>query len=523
MTAPMNTSATADNAAPVPENIPLSKLRARLEDVISLRETNALLKWDMETYMPEAASNSRARHIATISKLAHSMFIDEETGDLIQAAGESVGNVSADSFEASLVRVARKDYQDSIKLPAAFVAEMSKTTALAHNVWVEAREKRDFALYAPTLQKIFDLKRQQADLQGFKDHPYDALLDNYEPGLTHAQVANMFAELRRETVPLVAAIARKVKEKADVVSDAPLHGHFDIAKQREFAEKVIRKFGFDFARGRQDVTVHPFCTGFSRDDIRITTRFDPTWLNPALFGTLHEAGHGMYEQGTPAEFEGTVLGGGVSLGVHESQSRLWENLIGRSRAFWKAHYLELQATFPDALGNVNLETFYRAINKVEPSFIRVEADEVTYNLHVMIRFEIESEILEGKLAIIDIPQAWNAKSQAYLGITPSHDADGCLQDIHWAMGLVGYFPTYSIGNLLSVQLFQKAIADRPQIPTEIEQGEFSSLLGWLRENVHQHGRKYQPNELIQRATGEPLTAKYYVAYLQSKFADVYGL
>lgn len=500
---------------------PLTQLKRRLEDITSLQQAGSLLGWDQQTHMPPGAVESRARQLGVIGKLAHAMFVAEETGALLeQSAAALAGNGHAyDSDDASLVRVTRRDYDQNRKLPSEFVEELLRVTTLAHEVWAKARAENDFKSFAPVLEQIVALKMREADYRGYQDDPYDALLDSYEPGVKTADVAAMFADLRRELVPLVAAIS----ERLDAVSDAPLHQPFDEDKQRTFAEMVIRQFGYDFNRGRQDRAVHPFCISFSRDDVRITTRYDPNWLNPALFGTLHEAGHAMYEQGSDPALEGGPLAGGTSLGVHESQSRLWENVVGRSRGFWTHFYPKLQALFPAQLGSVELETFYRAINKVTPSFIRVEADEVTYNLHIMVRFEIEIELLAGRLKVADLPEVWNAKYHEYLGITPPTDTLGVLQDIHWSGGMIGYFPTYSMGNLLSAQLYEKALEAHPTIPAEIARGEFGTLLGWMQQHIYRHGRKFQPRELIERATGEPMHARAYVRYLKAKYGEIYGL
>ncbi|MCC7207533.1 MAG: carboxypeptidase M32 [Anaerolineae bacterium] len=497
----------------------LTALKKRLADILALQQAGAVLGWDQQTYMPPGATEARARQLAVLGRLSHDMFVADEIGALIDKAGAELNGAGYESDDASLVRVAKRDYEQQRKLPSEFVEEMTRLTTLAYDVWARARANNDFKGFAPLLEQIMDLKRQEAAYRGGGAHPYDALIDTYEPGTKTADVAAMFADLRRELVPLVAAI----RERLDRVDDAPLHQDFDPAKQRAFAEMVIQRFGFDFNRGRQDPTVHPFCTSFSRDDVRITTRFDPKWLNPALFGTLHETGHGLYEQGSGEALEGTVLSGGTSLGVHESQSRLWENIVGRSRGFWSCFYPQLQETFPAQLGNVSLDAFYRAINKVSPSFIRVEADEVTYNLHIMIRFEIETDLLAGKVKVADLPELWNTKYQEYLGITPPTDTLGVLQDVHWSSGLVGYFPTYSMGNLLSAQLYEKAVAAHPSIPDDMARGEFGLLLNWMRENIHQYGRKFEPKELIERATGEPMQARSYMKYLKAKYGEIYGV
>ena len=497
----------------------LDALKSRLGDVVTLQNVLALVDWDQQTQMPSGAANAKARHLELLSKLEHEMKTDDETGSLIASAEKEVTNASYDSFDGSFVRVARRDYDRARKLPTDLVAEMSRVQTIAHEHWVKARQDNDFAAFVPSLTKILELKQREIECKGYKDHPYDALLDNFEIGLTAADVDAMFSELRVELVPLVKAIT----ERGNVIDDSALHQDFPEDKQRAFAEMVVSKYGFDFTRGRQDKAVHPFCTSFSRDDVRITTRFDPKWLSPALFGTLHEAGHGMYEQGSDPSLEGTILNGGASLGVHESQSRLWENVIGRSYPFWTHFYPKLQETFPAQLGSVSLDSFYRAINKVEPSFIRVEADEATYNLHIMIRFELERDLIGGKLAIKDLPEAWNAKSKAYLGIVPPTNALGVLQDIHWSFGGLGYFPTYSMGNLLSVQLYDAAVKAHPAIPEEIADGEFSTLLGWMHTNIHQHGSKYEPKELIVKATGEPMQSRSYMKYLKTKYSAIYGL
>ncbi len=494
----------------------LGELRVRLATIHDINAANALLAWDQQTYMPEGAITDRAEGMATLSRLAHEMFTDAKTGGLLD---DLKNHFDADSDEKAVVRVARRSYDRATKLPAALVQDLTRTTTLAEPAWAEARAKSDWNLFTPHLEKIVTLQRSVADAYGYTTHPYDALLDEYEPGLTKQQIEVMFDKLKESIVPLVKAIAEQNAEDRT----APLHGNFDEAKQEQFGKDVITRFGYDWTRGRQDRTVHPFCINFGSSDVRITTRFDPHWLPPALFGTLHEAGHGMYEQGVDPKYSRTPLGGGASMGVHESQSRLWENMVGRSRAFWTRFYPDLQKLYPEQLTDVSLEDFYRAVNEVRPSMIRVEADEVTYNLHVLLRFELETALLDGNLKVADVPAAWNAKMTEYLGITPANDAEGALQDIHWAGGMFAYFPTYTIGNVLAVQLYEKAVEAHPTIPDEIAQGEFANLYGWLRENIYQYGSKYEPNELIERATGRTLDTAPYLRYLQSKFGELYSL
>ena len=496
----------------------LQTLKTRLNEAHDLEMVGDLLEWDQLTYMPPGGGEARAEHTATIKRLAHEKFTSDEIGRLLDdlSANGAIGDY--DSDDASLVRVARWKYNRKRKLPTALVAEIARHQSAAQEIWIKARAENNFALFQPALEKMFDLKRQEAEALGPSDSIYDPLLDEYERGMKAAQVKVVFDALRAEIGPL----AKAVSANADAVSDALLHQPFDTAKQREFGMMVIRKFGFDFERGRLDVAVHPFETSFSPADVRLTTRYEPNFLNPSLFGTMHEAGHGMYEQGVSPALQRTLLCAGASLGIHESQSRLWENLVGRNRGFWKYFYPQLQATFPQ-LAATNLETFYRAINKVSPSFIRIEADELTYSLHIMLRFELEQEVLEGKVRVADLPAAWNAKMEDYLGITPPNDRAGVLQDTHWAAGLVGYFPTYALGTIVSVQLFNKAVADAPDIPAQMERGEFSSLRGWLRENVYRHGKKFTPAELVKRITGSPLDSGPYVKYLKTKYGEIYGL
>ena len=497
----------------------LHTLKDRLATVTDLEYAAALLSWDQRTYLPPGGAMGRAQQLATLRRLAHQHATSDELGQLLEALAPLSADQNDESDDACLVRMAQRDYEQDRKLPSDFVRERAQSASLANQTWQEARRTSDISIFQPHLEKMFDLAKRQAEYLGYDEHPYDALLDLYEPGMRTTQVREVFAELKAGTVPLLKAIVGSGVE----IDDSILHQQFDEAKQEQFGVKITRAFGYDWDRGRQDRTVHPFCIKFGQGDVRITTRFYPDFLNPALFGTMHEAGHAMYEQGVDPALNRTPLSGGASLGVHESQSRLWENLVGRSRPFWQANYEQLQALFPDQLGHVDLETFYRAINKVQPSFIRVEADELTYNLHIMLRFELEAEILEGKLQVVDLAEEWQSRSEALLGITPSNDADGILQDMHWSSGLIGYFPTYTLGNVLSVQLWERALAAHPSIPAEIARNEYGTLLSWLRENVHRHGRKFMPNTVIQKATGGLLDAKPYLNYLRAKFGEIYGV
>lgn len=497
----------------------LQALQAQLQKMNDLGNAMAVMGWDQEVMMPEGGAKPRARQLGTLARIRHELATSEELGDLIEGAMGETAGADYDSDTAALLRVAKYDYEQDMKLPVDFVAKITQVTSEAQHVWAKARATNDFALFQPMLEQIFELTAQGAQFIGYTDHPYDALIGQYERGMTTAEVARIFGAHKPDLIELI----RAVGEVEDRVSDAILHREYDVDRQREFGLWVIDRLGFDFKRGRQDVSTHPFCTNFSRSDVRLTTRFSKDFLNPALFGLIHEAGHGMYEQGVAEALDGTPLGGGTSLGVHESQSRMWENVVGRSRGFWSWAYPELRAKFPGVLDDIDLETFYKSINTVKRQFIRVEADELTYNLHIMLRFELECDLLAGKVKIADLPREWNDRFEQFFGLRPPSDALGVLQDVHWSAGLIGYFPTYALGNLLSVQYYNTALTAHPNIPEEIAAGKFDTLLSWLNTNIHQHGRKYTSAELTERVTGGQIDPAPYVAYLQGKFGDVYGL
>lgn len=500
----------------------LDELKAHLAEAHDLEAAAAVLEWDQETFMPDGGAEARSQQLATLRRLAHDAFTRDEVGALLDDLAPQVKERDPLSTEASLVRVARRDYERARKLPSGLVARLAQASSEAKQAWKKARAEDDFASFAPRLERLVDLNREKADALGYGSGedatPYDALLDEYEPGATAAGIAPLFEALRDDLVPLVEAIGA-----AEQVDDACLHQSFDPEEQQAAGEEVIRTFGYDFERGRQDHSAHPFTTSFSTGDVRLTTRFEPQFFNTGFFATLHEAGHGLYEQGVAEELERTPLADGASLGVHESQSRLWENLVGRSRPFWRWYFPRLQARFPEPLSGVSEETFYRALNKVEPSLIRVEADEVTYPLHIMLRFEIERALIEDRLSVQDLPERWNAAMDDYLGVTPETDADGVLQDVHWPMGAFGYFPTYALGTLMSVQFFRQADADLGGLSGTIEQGNFAPLLSWLRENLHCHGRKMQAQSLLKRVTGEELSADPWLDYAREKFGAIYDL
>jgi carboxypeptidase Taq len=488
-------------------------LQNRLATISDVYAAAAVLAWDRQTHMPEGGVGGRAEQLATLSRLAHEMLASPETGDLLARAGEH----EPGSDEAAILRLARREYDRASRLPARLVAETSRATALAERAWIQARESSEWSLFAPHMERVLALKREEASyLDG--EHPYDAMLDRYDPGTSTNRLRGMFDALKAGIVPLV----REVSERLGEDRTAPLRGDFGEAAQEAFGRDVISSFGYDWSRGRQDRAVHPFCIDFgSPGDVRITTRIDPARLSVGLFGTCHEAGHALYEQGVDPSYSRTPLASGVSMGVHESQSRLWENLVARSRPFWFHFHPRLRDVFPGIPDD--LETLYRAVNDVRPSEIRTEADELTYDLHILLRFELELALFEDGLAVADLSEAWNSKMEEYLGIVPENDALGVLQDTHWAIGLFGYFPSYTVGNVLSVQLFEAAVQGRPGILPEMERGEFGTLLGWLRENVHRHGKKYEPGDLIERATGNSPDTAPYLRYLETKFGELYDV
>jgi carboxypeptidase Taq len=495
----------------------LAELKAILGELADLQSSAALLGWDQQTYMPPGGAQRRGYQLSTLQTLAHMKFTAPEVGKLLDDLAPYAEKLDPDSDDARLVRVTRRDYDKETRVPTEMVAEFAQVTTLAHQAWAEARAENNFAKFQPYLERIVDLRRRYAELFAPYDHIYDPLLDDFEPGLKTADVQAIFTALRPQQVAIVKTIAEKPP-----VESAFLHQPYDEQKQWDFGVEVITKFGYDWQHGRQDKAPHPFTQSFGIDDVRITTRVAPNFLNMALFGTMHEAGHALYELGIEHALDRTPLARGASLAVHESQSRMWENLVGRSLPFWEYFYSRLQQYFPDQLGKVTLNDFYRGINKVQPSLIRVESDEVTYNLHIMLRLELEIGLIENTLSIKDLPEIWNERMQAYLGVTPPNNAQGVLQDVHWSGGMIGYFSTYALGNLVSVQLWERIQADIPDLQDQIRQGEFSVLLAWLRQNIHCHGAKFEPQELVQRVTGSKIDPAPYLRYLKSKYGAIYG-
>ncbi|MBK8900482.1 MAG: carboxypeptidase M32 [Anaerolineaceae bacterium] len=495
------------------------ELKQRLLEINDLNSVNALLNWDQSTYMPPGGAAARGRQQATIGRIAHQKFTDPAIGQLLDTLEPWGETLPYDSEEASLLRVTRRNYDQFVKVPTELVAALSEHGAAAYQVWAQARPANDFAKIRPYLEKTLDYSRQIANCFPGYDHIADPLIDFSDQGMKAESVRAVFAELREQLVPLVQAIT--AQEPAD---DSCLHQSFPEDEQLAFGYQIAQDYGYDTNRGRQDKTHHPFMTKFSLGDVRITTRTKENDLSEALFSTLHETGHALYEQGIDLSLEGTPLAGGTSSGVHESQSRLWENLVGRSRGFWEHYYPKLQAAFPHQFGNVSLDTFYAAINKVQRSLIRTDADEVTYNLHVMIRFDLELAMLEGTLEVKDLPEAWHARYQSDLGIQAPSDVNGVLQDVHWYAGTVGgAFQGYTLGNIMSALFYNQALKAHPDIPNQIRQGQFGTLHTWLKENIYSPGSKFTANELIERVTGGPLTIDPYIAYLKQKFGELYTL
>ncbi|MBI3969203.1 MAG: carboxypeptidase M32 [Chloroflexi bacterium] len=494
----------------------LARLLQLNREAQTLGSVGAVLHWDQETMMPPKAVAARAEQLSLLAAVTHQKATLDEIGDLLETLRGPAEAGELDPVGRANVREIRRSYERRKKLPTELVAELARVQSLSQEAWVKARATSAFDEFAPWLERILDLQRQVADRIGYTTERYDALLDEYEPGVHASDLEPLFAKLREALVPIVRGIAAAPEPRA-------LTGEFPVEKQRELGLSVAKAMGFDFDAGRLDISVHPFCTSFHPSDVRLTTRYSPTDVTGSLFGTMHETGHGLYEQGLDAEHAWTPVGGTSSLGIHESQSRLWENQVGRSRAFWSHWYPKLIATFPEALGKVSLDDYYRAINCVKPSFIRVEADEVTYNLHILLRFEIERALFDGQLAVSDLPKTWNAKMVEYLGVEPPDDAHGVLQDVHWSFGLFGYFPTYTLGNLYAAQLFAAAGRAMPDLDEQIARGELLPLREWLRVNLHQKGQLLLPPDLLKEATGESLKVEYFITYLREKFGALYGL
>ena len=505
-------------------------MRKELERLIELdRERKlvghigALLGWDQETGMPPSAVEERSEQLALIESLAHEKSVKPELGELLEKLGSTVenplGDPSLSSVERAYLRALRRSWDRDTKLPAELVAAAARATSLGQAAWVQAKKNNDFASFAPHLEKIIGIMREEASCLGPGKPAYDVLLDLYEPGSTEESIAAVFTRLRRDLVSLLGKIKMRPQ-----VGDSMLHAMVGEARQRAASDWLMDLFAYDRSRGRLDVSAHPFTTTLGVDDIRITTRFLPDFLPSSLFSTIHETGHALYELGIAPgpEFRGTELAEAASMAVHESQSRFWENVVGRSEAFWKRNFTRLSEIVSPALDGVRREDFVRAINKVEPSFIRVEADEVTYGLHIILRFELESDLIAGRLAVADLPEAWRAKAKDLLGLEVRDDVRGCLQDVHWSAGLFGYFPSYALGNLYAAQFTAAMRKDLPDFDARIEAGDTRAILEWLRSKIHVHGATLLPGELVESVTGSALDPSHFVRYLEGKYSNIYG-
>jgi carboxypeptidase Taq len=501
-------------------------LTTRLLEIQRINSAASLLSWDQETYMPAGGGKARAEQISTLQGIAHQKFVstevdrllttwvDPETGELLDSPGETW-----DEPSRSLLREVWRDYRRAKKLPSEFVIKLSRECSLAQQVWVEAKENQAFSQFLPNLRTVLSLKREEADYLGYEDSPYNALLDMYEPGSTIVALRPLFAQVKARLVPLL----KKIQQSSVQIDDSMLFHTFDQARQLEFGRMILTAMGYDFERGRLDLSAHPFTTSFHPTDVRVTTRVHEHDLQSCLFSCIHEGGHGLYDQGLDPRYFGTPLGESVSLGIHESQSRMWENCVGRSRHFWRFFYPMLQHTFHHQLRTLDVEQFYAAINRVKPSLIRVEADELTYNLHIMLRFEIEQDLIEGRAQPEDLLGIWNQKMEEYLGIVPSNDAEGVLQDVHWSFGAFGYFPTYTLGNLYSVQFYEQAKLEIPHLEDEIAAGQLMVLRGWLGQKIHRWGRMFTPDHLSRRVTGKSLDPEPFLTYVERKYGELYKL
>lgn len=500
----------------------MEKLKSLTREVMVLSNIGAALGWDQETCMPEAGIQERSEQLALIQGLLHRRLTNPEVGVLLEDLGCSADNPggaeSLDGLSRSYLRAAFREYSRAVKMPERLVTDLARTASLAQAAWIKARKENDFSAFAPNLEKMLDLNLEKAECLGYTDHPYDALLDEYEPWMKTAEVRRVFTDLKGYLKGLLSRI-----EAAPPINDSFLFSDFPVDRQEAFGRTVLSDMGFDPARGRMDVSAHPFTTSLGCDDVRITTRYKADFFKTSIFGIIHEAGHALYELGFGDDIRGNILAQGTSLGIHESQSRTWENMIGRSRPFWEGYLPRLKEFFPDQLAGVDTEDFFRAVNKVQPSLIRVEADEVTYSMHIILRFELETAMLEKNLTVADLPAAWNDGMKDLLGIIPPTNADGVLQDIHWSMGAFGYFPTYALGNLYGAQFFKTMKKSLGDLDERVARCDLASILLWLRENIHSSGSVYTAPELVKRVTGEGLAIAAFTEYLEEKYAGIYEL
>lgn len=486
-----------------------------LKKVSDIGFAAALLQWDQETYMPAKGAALRAQQLATLAGLAHEHFTDEKLGKLLD---ELIKDTSLNEKEQKNIQQSHKDYYKQKKYSTEFVEEMSRSVSETFQAWHQAKSNNDFKSYAPFLDKLLTLKKKECELLGYEQHPYDAMLDQYEPRAKSADLKVLFNDVKANLVEFVKQIAQKPQN-----ADAFMFAEYDEQKQWDFSLYLLKQMGYDFEAGRQDKSSHPFTTHFNAHDVRVTTRVNKNDLNEIIWSTIHEGGHALYEQGLPISEYGLPSGEYISLGIHESQSRLWENNVGRSLAYWEYNFPKLQEVFPQNLGDKTALDFYKAMNIVKPSFIRTSADELTYHFHILIRFEIEMALFEGNLAVKDLPDFWNAKYKEYLGIDIPNDTKGVLQDVHWSHGSFGYFPTYSLGSFYAAQFMHTASQQISNLEEKIKSGDLLPLLEWLRTNVHQYGKQYMADELCQKISGEKLNFNYFMNYAKKKYSFIYNL
>jgi carboxypeptidase Taq len=485
----------------------------KMRTIADLRYSSALLQWDQETYLPPKGAAIRGQQIATLSELAHRFFTEDSLGGLLK---ELLGTSTLSPDEKANVQLTLEDYERQKKLPSAFVRTLSETVNKSFHSWIDARKKNEFSIFAPDLGKLAELKKQEADLLGYEGHPYNALLNDHDKGATVQLLDKVFTAIRQPLKDLL----EKIRSRPQV-DDKFLYQHFPKDKQWAFGMQLLKDLNYDFEAGRQDISEHPFTVNFNSQDVRITTRVDENNLASMTWSCIHELGHALYEQNLPLEQYGLPLGEPASYTIHESQSRLWENHVGRSLAFCERFYPVLQEYFPGQLGYVSTLQFYKGINKVEPSLIRTEADELTYHFHIMIRYELEKALLEGSLQVKDIPAYWNEQYRQYLGVTVPSDAKGCLQDVHWSHGSFGYFPTYSLGSFYAAQFYHAANQSITDLEAQIQKGNTSTLLQWLSKRVHRFGRKYISEDLSKEVSGEPLNIQYFIDHMYSKYKYIY--
>ena len=489
--------------------------RASMSKIADINHSIAVLSWDQEVYMPSGGADSRSQQIATLSGIAHELFTKASFGESLR---ELVEDQSLSAVEKRNVELTLKDYNKSTKFTESFIVEKSKVISSTYHAWIDARKANDWTDYAIALEKLVNITKQESEIYGYKDHPYDPHLDIYEPTMTVAKLEVIFADVKNKLSPLI----KKIRS-AEQVEDKFLFQDFDKDKQYQYGLDILKEMGYDFNRGRQDVSAHPFTTSFSANDVRVTTRLQEDNFPMMLWSCIHEGGHALYEQGIPDTEYGLPSGSAISLGIHESQSRLWENNVGRSKEYWTPLYSELQETFPKQLSNYSVDDYFKAMNRIEPNYIRTQADELHYHFHVMIRYEIERDLLGGKISVGDLRDAWNDRYEEYLGLRPKDDNEGILQDIHWSHGSFGYFPTYSLGSFYAAQFFDQACKDIPLLKSEILSGNTKNLLHWLRENIHQHGHSFEAEELCEKITGSGLRLDSFINYVEEKFKTVYNL